>query len=317
MMPRPKILPAILVVVPAAFVLTAQASFGEPHAQECRAAPGLSTPRGGYWHYRINHKDQQRCWYLSSTDARASGQAAAPLAPASAPTPRKRSAGDAVAAAPPEVATAEIGFLQPSFAVLEQQIFASRWPESLPVAWDLNAQSPNPQESTETDPVPPSNSYAENSAVTDTAVQMPLRWPIVEVDRAEQISVVESVLRSFTIAGGLLTVVLLLAGWAARFVGGRERRRIADRWRALVARLSPRRRGVFAEAVAGTPSQTRRGTGRAGMPTDPARDLKTSLAELMRDLRRAEAASGPARPLNRRASRSHDGAYRQALQPAQ
>ena len=53
------------------------------------------------------------------------------------------------------------------------------------------------------------------------------------------------------------------------------------------------------------------------MPTDSARDLKTSLADLMRDLRRAETASGPVQSLKRRASRNHKGAYRQALQPAQ
>ncbi len=311
-MPMPKILPAILAVVAAALVLTGQASFGEPQTQECKPAPGSSTPPGGHWHYRINHKDQQRCWYLSSTDVRASGQTAAPLASASAPALRKPSAGDAVAAAPPEVATAEVGFLQPSFAALEEpQIFASRWPEHLPSARTLNVD-----DSEQTDPDAPSDSYAESRAETDTSAQMPLRWPIIEADRAEQMSVVESILRSFSIAGGILMVALLLAGWAARFVGGRDRRPRADRWSAVTARISPRWPVVFAEVANGVPAQARRGTGRAVVPTDPARDLKTSLAELMCDLRRAETASGPVRSPERRVARNHNGADRQALQPA-
>jgi len=69
------------------------------------------------------------------------GQAAPLVLAAPAPTPQKRSAGDAVTAAPPLVATAEIGFLQPSFAVREEQlVFASRWPENLPSAQTLNAE---------------------------------------------------------------------------------------------------------------------------------------------------------------------------------
>jgi hypothetical protein len=307
-MPKPKILPAILVVVAAAFVLTAQASFGEPQAQECRTAPGSSTPRGGHWYYRINHKDQQRCWYLSPADAHANGQTVAPLAAA----PRKRSAADTAAPAPPQVATAEIGFLQPSSAVLIEQPIASRWPENLPSLQTLNAE-----DAEQTDSVTPSNSFAETPAETDAAVQMPLRWPIIEGDRADQMSAVESVLRSFSIAGGLLMVILLLAGWAARFIGGRDRRPFADRWGAVAASVSPHRPAVFAGTADGMPAQTPRAAAQGAMPTDPARDLKTSLAELMRDLRRAETASVPVRSPRRRASRSHNGAYRQALQSAQ
>ena len=215
---RSKILPAILVVVPAVFALTARTSLGEPQAQECRTTPGSSTPRGGHWYYRINHTDKQRCWYLSPAETRASGRAAAPLTSTPAPTPQKRSAGEAVTAVPPQVATAEVAFLQPSFGVREEQlVFVARWPEISSQRARFERASLECADFGSYQPPPPSNSYAESHAKTDTAVQMPLRWPIVEGDRAEQISVVESVLRSFSIAGGLLMVVLLLAGWAARF----------------------------------------------------------------------------------------------------
>jgi len=78
---------------------------------------------------------------LNPTDACANGQALAPLrggaSPDTAETKRRRcSHGGA-----PQVATAEIGFLQSSFSVREEQlVFASRWPENFPSAQTLNAE---------------------------------------------------------------------------------------------------------------------------------------------------------------------------------
>ena len=186
--------------------------------------------------------------------------------------------------------------------------FGARWPDNLANAQDLSARDLE-----ETAPPPPSNSYAETHAEAD-ATQMPLRWPIVETSRAELVSDVEAVLRSFSIVGGFLTVALLLAGWAARFVRGPDGWHFADRWRAIAAPIGlPGRQVHFAGIVEGTHYET----GDAGMPTDPAHDLKTSLAELMRDLHRAEAASGSVRLSKRRGSRLRDDAQHQALQAAE
>ena len=104
---RPKMLPVILVVVSAVTVLTARASLSEPQAQECKTAPGASTPRGGHWHYRINRTDKQRCWYLSPADARANGRATAALASTPVPARQKRNASPALPAEPPQAAAAE------------------------------------------------------------------------------------------------------------------------------------------------------------------------------------------------------------------
>jgi hypothetical protein len=316
-MPRSRILSAILVVAAAAVVLTARTSFSEPRAQECHAAPGSSTPRGAHWYYRINHTDKQHCWYLGTPDARSSGPRATSLTSTPALTRQKRSEAEAAPAAPSQAASAEGAFLQQVPGAREgQTVLVAHWPENLSKAHDLSAQSSTAHES-RTDPAAASNSYPESDAETDAAVQVPLRWPIVEDDRTEQISLVERVLRSFSIVGGLFIAALLLAGWAARFVRGHGGWPIADRWQKIIASLSPRRRAVFAEIVDGMPAETHHGAGQAGAPTDPARDLKTSLAELMRDLQRAEVASGPGRSSKRQTSGRGRAAHRQALQAAE
>ena len=224
---RPKILPAILVVVSAATVLTARASFSEPQAQECRAAPGASTPRGGHWHYRINRTDKQRCWYLSAADARANGRATAALTSTPVPARQKRRQPGTTGRA---AATGCRGKCRRRHGVRasgadRSRIFAAivRHARRASGFWctlagqiSANAQDLSARDLEETAPPPPSNSYAETYAEAD-ATQMPLRWPIVETSRAELVSDIEAVLRSFSIVGGFLTVALLLAGWAARF----------------------------------------------------------------------------------------------------
>src|SRR5580704_6015298 len=64
-----KILPAILIVVPATVLLTAQACLSEPAAEECVSRPTAITPRGAHWYYRIN-RAKQHCWYLGKADGR-------------------------------------------------------------------------------------------------------------------------------------------------------------------------------------------------------------------------------------------------------
>ncbi len=306
---RPKILSAVLVVVPAALLLTARVGLSEPQAQECRANPGSSTPRGGHWYYRINHADKQRCWYLGPVDARSSGRGTASLISTPVPVPQKKSVSEAAPSTssqgtPEEnasrqfvaaqAAPTEIAFLRSSPRTHEGRMgFGARWPENLPDAQDVSGQ-----DSESTEPSSPSNSYAESRTELGAPARMPLRWPVVDADDAGQISAIETVLRSFSIAGGLLMVALLVGGWAAG---------------AIAARVGPRRRVDFAEATGGTPAATPYGPERAGVPTDPAQDLKTSLAELMHDLHRAEAAGHSGWSAKRRASRYHEDADRHAL----
>ena len=65
---RYNIAPAILVVLSATALVTAQATLNEAVASECNARPGLSGPRGTHWYYRVDRVNHRRCWFLSSRD---------------------------------------------------------------------------------------------------------------------------------------------------------------------------------------------------------------------------------------------------------
>ena len=69
-MSRSRILPAILVVLPATVLLSLNTGVTGSIADECRAKPGPSGPRGTHWHYRVNRPDQRRCWFLSLGSSR-------------------------------------------------------------------------------------------------------------------------------------------------------------------------------------------------------------------------------------------------------
>jgi hypothetical protein len=92
-----------------------------------------------------------------------------------------------------------------------------------------------------------------------------------------------------------LAITLLLAG--AIFFARRRRSYRCDHWRPAVDQRRRRQmRPDFTETAArGSAAGLRRNrsVGQPPMPTDPAHDLKTSLRELMSDLQRARAASGP------------------------
>src|SRR5579872_5000048 len=108
LMPGSKILSAVLVMVPAAVLLTAQASFSEPAADACKPHPDAATPRGSHWYYRINHA-KQRCWYLGPAGAHVTSKSLAESAGAATPPASNDDASAAPAAAPtpPDTARSE------------------------------------------------------------------------------------------------------------------------------------------------------------------------------------------------------------------
>jgi hypothetical protein len=68
---RPKLLQAVVLIMPAAAVLMTQAALVQAASEECRTKPDLSAPVGsGHWHYRVDRINQRRCWFLSSEDSR-------------------------------------------------------------------------------------------------------------------------------------------------------------------------------------------------------------------------------------------------------
>jgi hypothetical protein len=148
---------------------------------------------------------------------------------------------------------------------------------------------------------------------------MPSKWPGVDGDRARAASAGETALRYFTVAGTLAIPLLLVAGWGAKFARRPRRSLIRDRWRTMAGRLRPRRHVDFAEMAGIKPAdETRRDDldRRMPTPTDPAYDLKTSLAELMRDLRRAGAFE-PVQPAARPAYQTNTDEYCSVLEAAE
>jgi hypothetical protein len=297
-MPKLKTLPRILAMVPATFLLTAQAVSGEPAARECRASPGASTPRGGHWYYRLNPGDKRHCWYLGAEGVRTSaaalpqqtnnGEPAPALPP---PPPAAAAAAEAAGATTPEAtpptasmpvapALVPVAFLDGAMLGRAPALdFATRWPADLPPAQYLDRS----------DAATPMSSFAEASTAPDMTGQMPETWPVADAADAQQPAAGAPVLRIFSVAGIAAIAIFLLVGWAARFARGSFRSARGDAARAIPL---PRRAEIRKPPLRRVPT-----------PTDPADDLKTSLAELMRDLRRAEAVSAsssvarkPARP---------------------
>ena len=61
-----KLLPAVAFIMPAAAVLTTQATLVEAASAQCMAQPDSSAPTGSRWYYRIDRVNHRRCWFLSS-----------------------------------------------------------------------------------------------------------------------------------------------------------------------------------------------------------------------------------------------------------
>jgi hypothetical protein len=62
----PKILPGILIALPASILLTAQSGFGASTSGECRTSPGASARAGLHWYYRVERTNNRHCWFLHS-----------------------------------------------------------------------------------------------------------------------------------------------------------------------------------------------------------------------------------------------------------
>jgi hypothetical protein len=353
-MPGTKILWAFLIMVPATVLLTTEATLSEPAAEQCKASPGGSAPKGMHWYYRNNRATNKHCWYLgpagvhvkshTATAAVADPSAAQKADPADADgaAPTQAVAADSVepAAAPADTVQAQVQTASaqtalplprpadqaaPANQAADGPGFGARWPENLPKAEDAE----------QSEPAPVSDSYAERHDAS-AAAQMPSKWPGAEAGRAARSWAGETALRYFSILGILVIPLLLAAGWVAKYSREPHRSNLHDRlWTlhdrvlAMADRLGQRlrRRGdTFDEAsfVASapplSPAVSRRNVGsdwRERTPTDPAQDLKTSLAELMRDLRRAAEADEPARYAERTYDRADDRAFSPSLQPAE
>ncbi len=66
-----KVLPAILLLLPATSALTVHPTVVEAASNECKAKPDSAPPAGTRWYYRANRVDHSRCWFLSSSNVSA------------------------------------------------------------------------------------------------------------------------------------------------------------------------------------------------------------------------------------------------------
>jgi len=162
--------------------------------------------------------------------------------------------------------------------------FAARWPD-LP-------ESPNLSSSKL---AAISNSYADTQAAADAEEQMPLTWPVTEAGRAgkQQDPAGQAAFRSVFLAGALALGSLSLVGGVFKLARRSRQRYLHDPLRAAAGRSGPQphMRADFRELAGSSSMRHGASVWRVPQPTDPAHDLKTSLAELMQDLQRARAAN--------------------------
>jgi hypothetical protein len=162
--------------------------------------------------------------------------------------------------------------------------FAARWPDP-PESPDLDAS----------ELAAISNSYADTQTAADAEEQMPLTWPVTGAGRAgqKQDPAGQAASGSVFLAGALALGSLSLVGGVFKLARRSRQRYLRDPWRAAAGRPGPRRhmRVDFKELTGSSSPRHGASVWRVPQPTDPAHDLKTSLAELMQDLQRARAAN--------------------------
>jgi hypothetical protein len=143
-MTRHAILPIALIVLPAAGLLTAQATLDEASADECRTTPGLIVAPSAHWYYRLNPANHKRCWFLvgkqTQSHARRPSSYVRPERSHRAPRALlKRVAKDD--GGPTQIASLPLATQLLSASISEPHLpgdFAERWPDLL-MSRDLNA----------------------------------------------------------------------------------------------------------------------------------------------------------------------------------
>jgi hypothetical protein len=302
-MSRSRILLAVLVVLPATALLSLKTSVTESVAEECRAKPGASAPQGTRWRYRVSRADHRHCWFLNHESARvhslarerASDSGSESRTTESGPTAEGESAAETAAAIPmrpasvrtiPVRATTAPASAEPAPggpSVVEDETtahFSARWPNSSKF-WDLDVR----------DFAAVPSSYAETYSAANTDEQTSLVWPGTEPTRARTpLDLLGGVLwRTIFQIGVLLAALLAIAGAAFKLLPRLRQNHCLNAEGTADERPAQRTAGrELPDRNSIGEIQQDRHVARPVTLTDPARDLKKSLAELMGDLRRAK-----------------------------
>jgi hypothetical protein len=294
-----KILPTILIILPSSvFLLLAHPGVGKAAAEKCNTRPSSSAPQGAHWYYRVNHTDNRRCWFLSSEGmkVRSNARGAMSDVASDSPTPKRDNSSEtargttstqvaSIPMIPEQATTADPAFSEtPVREHAAAMDFAARWPD-LSESPDLYAS----------ELAAISNSYADTQTAADVEERMPLTWPVTEAGRAgqQQDPASQAAFGSVFLAGALALGSLSLVGGVFKLARRSRQRYPRDLWRAAAGRPGPRRhvRADFRELTGSSSRRHGASVWRVPQPTDPAHDIKTSLAELMQDLQRARAAN--------------------------
>jgi hypothetical protein len=280
-------LPLILIALTAAILSTARADVVEPAAAACRAQPGVASPPGSHWYYRISHADNRHCWYLGSIAQRVHSRAPE-AATHRASTSRSPESGGAAGAAVPETSAVEAGAVGATAAAPATQQTAPIQAASPPVAepsggpaplqfatrWSDLATSQHSEAMVLTAPISGGNDASESPPATRPSGRTdPLLY-----------STVEASIGPAFVAAALVIVSLALAGAGRRQLGQLA---VWLRLRGALDGTRSMRQTVQDRSL------------RLPTPTDPARDVKASMRELMDDLRRADAADKSSQPVSR------------------
>jgi hypothetical protein len=254
----PKILPAIFLVLPPTILLMAQASAGTPAAAHCSTRPGSSAPEGTHWYYRVNRTDNRA----------ATSDVALPSS-----TPKRDNDSETARATPPQSAQIAPVEMAPAPATPADPAFLETRVDGHAAAMDFTRRWPDLSESrnleaSELSQI--SDSYTDTQTAADAEQQMPLIWPVTDAERVgqQQDPAGQAAFGSVFLVSALALGSLSLFGGVFKLVRRSRQGYLRDPWRAATGRSV-----------------------RVPRPTDPAHDLKTSLAELMQELQRAGAAS--------------------------
>jgi hypothetical protein len=301
-MSRSRILLAIFVGLPVTVLLTLNASVAESVSDECRARPGSSAAPGTYWRYRVSRPDHRRCWFLSfeRVKIRSHTRAAVSDSATSNATSERDSSLEAAGTNPPRPASAATVSLQEAIAEaapaetalagrsVDQSVgedetrFSARWPDS------SNFRDFDVREFPAL-----TSSYADRYSAANADEQAPLVWPVTGAQRSRlPLDVAGDTGWRAVFDVSTLAVALLAIASGAFLALPFRQSHPRDPRRIAVDELPAHRNMdvVSVDRSSGARARPDQRVLRSVTPTDPARDLKKSLAELMGDLRRARTA---------------------------
>jgi hypothetical protein len=163
--------PAILVFLPAAVLLTVRTSFAQHAADDCITKPSSAPPQDSHWYFRVDRMVHRQCWYLGPEGAKVQAVARRAESPMRLPPPRPISppaaeslAGATNARAAPVQITAAKNDADANFIMLWSS-FSLGTMTSEPVSISNGAAM--------------GNSYAEEHTTMNAQDDMPLIWPVL------------------------------------------------------------------------------------------------------------------------------------------